>query len=98
MEFIANRPIFPRNSYLVINGVKVNDHNNDGLKFDIEVKSGEEGKVGVGTFKIYNLSQDIEVGSEIELWFVMILILDIILSMKLLKRKRQGMELLLFKS
>ena len=23
----------------------------------------------VGTFKIYNLSQDIEVGSEIELWF-----------------------------
>ena len=69
MEFIANRPIFPRNSYLVINGVKVNDHNNDGLKFDVEVKSGEEGKVGVGTFKIYNLSQDIEVGSEIELWF-----------------------------
>ena len=47
MEFIANRPIFPRNSYLVINGVKVNDHNNDGLKFDVEVKSGEEGKVGI---------------------------------------------------
>ena len=69
MEFIANRPIFQRNSYLVINGVKINDHNNNGLKFDVEVKSGEEGKVGVGTFKIYNLSQDIEVGSEIELWF-----------------------------
>ena len=69
MDFIANRPIFPRNSYLIINGVKLDDHNNDGLKFDVDVKTGEEGKVGVGVFKIYNLSQDIEIGSEIELWF-----------------------------
>ena len=68
-DFIANRPIFPRNSYLIINGTRIDNHNNDGLKFDVDCKSGEEGKVGVGTFKIYNLSQDIEVGSEIELWF-----------------------------
>ncbi len=46
MDFIANRPIFPRNSYLIINGVKLDDHNNDGLKFDVDVKTGEEGKVG----------------------------------------------------
>lgn len=67
--FIANRPLFPRNSYLVINNVRINDHNNDGLKFDVEAKTGEEGKVGVATIKIYNLSQDVEIGSEIELWF-----------------------------
>lgn len=68
-SFIANRPLFPRNSYLVINKVRIDDHNNDGLKFDVEAKTGEEGKVGVATIKIYNLSQDIEIGSEIELWF-----------------------------
>lgn len=67
--FIANRPLFPRNSYLVINKVRIDDHNNDGLKFDVDAKTGEEGKVGVATIKIYNLSQDIEIGSEIELWF-----------------------------
>lgn len=67
--FIANRPLFPRNSYLLINETRVDDHNNNGLKFDVEAKTGEEGKVGVATIKIYNLSQDIEIGSEIELWF-----------------------------
>ena len=67
--FIANRPLFPRNSFLVINDVKLNDHNNNGLKFTVEAKSGEEGKVGTATIKIYNLSQEIIVGSEIELWF-----------------------------
>ncbi|MDD7410009.1 hypothetical protein [Fusobacterium gastrosuis] len=67
--FIANRPLFPRNSYLVVNKVRIDDHNNDGLKFDVEAKTGEEGKVGVATIKIYNLSQDVEIGSEIELWF-----------------------------
>nr|DAS74814.1 MAG TPA: major tail protein [Caudoviricetes sp.] len=68
-SFIANRPIFPRNSFIVINGIKINDHNNGGLKFDVEAKSGEDGKVGTAVFKIYNLSQNTEVGSEIELWF-----------------------------
>lgn len=67
--FIANRPLFPRNSYLVINKSRIDDHNNDGLRFDVDAKTGEEGKVGVATIKIYNLSQDIEIGSEIELWF-----------------------------
>ncbi len=67
--FMANRPLFPRNSYLVINGVKLFDHNNGGLKFDVEAKTGEEGKVGIATFRIYNLSQDVQIGSDIELHF-----------------------------
>ena len=66
---IANRPIFPRNSFLVINGVKIDDKDNGGLYFEVDAKTGEEGKVGVASIKIYNLSQIIEVGSEIELWF-----------------------------
>lgn len=66
---IANRPLFPRNSFLIINGVKIEDKDNGGLKFEVDAKTGEEGKVGVATIKIYNLSQIIEVGSEIELWF-----------------------------
>lgn len=66
---VANRPLFPRNSFLIVNGVKIMDHNNGGLKFIVDAKTGEEGKVGVATFKIYNLSQIIEIGSEIELWF-----------------------------
>ncbi len=66
---IANRPLFPRNSFLIVNGVKVDDKDNGGLKFEVDAKTGEEGKVGVATIKIYNLSQIIEVGSEIELWF-----------------------------
>lgn len=68
-EFIANRPLFPRNSHLVINGMKINDENNDGLKFEVDAKTGEEGKVGVADIKIYNLTQNIEVGSDIEVWF-----------------------------
>lgn len=67
--FMANRPLFPRNSFLVVNGVKIFDHNNGGLKFDVEAKSGEEGKVGIATFKMYNLSQNIEIGSDVELHF-----------------------------
>lgn len=66
---IANRPLFPRNSFLIVNGVKIEDKDNGGLKFEVDAKTGEEGKVGVATIKIYNLSQIIEVGSEIELWF-----------------------------
>lgn len=66
---IANRPLFPRNSFLIINGVKIEDKDNGGLKFEVDAKTGEEGKVGVANIKIYNLSQIIEVGSEIELWF-----------------------------
>ena len=67
--FIANRPLFPRNSYLVINGVKINDADNNGLKFEVDAKTGEEGKVGVATIKIYNLTQEVQQGSQIELWF-----------------------------
>lgn len=66
---IANRPLFPRNSFLIINGIKIEDKDNCGLKFEVDAKTGEEGKVGVATIKIYNLSQIIEVGSEIELCF-----------------------------
>ena len=36
--FIANRPLFPRNSFLVINGIKLNDHNNLLLKQRVEKK------------------------------------------------------------
>lgn len=68
-EFIANRPLFPRNSYLIINNIKINDQNNHGLKFDVSAKSGAEGEVGQASIKIYNLSQKIELGSEVELWF-----------------------------
>lgn len=65
----ALRPLFPRNSFLVINGKKINDENNNGLKFQVEIKSGNDKKIGVGRFYIHNLSQDIPVGSEIKLNF-----------------------------
>lgn len=65
----ALRPLFPRNSFLIINGKKINDENNGGLKFQAEIKSGNDKKIGVGRFYIYNLSQDIFVGSEVKLNF-----------------------------
>lgn len=68
-KITALRPLFPRNSFLVVNGKTINDENNGGLKFQAEIKSGNDKKIGVGRFYIYNLSQDIEVGSEIKLNF-----------------------------
>lgn len=68
-QLSAIRPLFPRNSYLVINGIKVNDENNGGLKFKAKIKSGKDKKIGTARFFIYNLSQDIAVGSEIKLNF-----------------------------
>ena len=65
----ALRPLFPRNSFLVVNGKTINDENNGGLKFQAEIKSGNDKKIGVGRFYIYNLSQDIAVGSEVKLNF-----------------------------
>ena len=68
-QLSAIRPLFPRNSYLVINGIKINDENNNGLRFKVQVKSGKDKKIGTARFFIYNLSQDIAVGSEIKLNF-----------------------------
>jgi len=68
-DLISNRILFNRNSYLIINGVTIWDHNNHGLKFDVEIKSGEKNKVGIGKISIYNLVQKIEINSEIELFF-----------------------------
>lgn len=69
MDVLARRALFNRNSYLVVNGVTIWDHNNNGLKFDVETKSGEKNKVGIGKISIYNIAQEIEIGSEIEVFF-----------------------------
>lgn len=68
-QLAAIRPLFPRNSYLIVNGIRINDENNGGLKFKVDLKSGKDKKIGTARFFIYNLSQDIEVGSEISLYF-----------------------------
>ena len=68
-QLSAVRPLFPRNSYLIVNGVRIDDENNGGLKFKVDLKSGKDKKIGTARFYIYNLSQDIEVGSEIKLNF-----------------------------
>lgn len=68
-QLSAVRPFFPRNSYLIVNGVRIDDENNGGLKFKVDLKSGKDKKIGTARFYIYNLSQDIEVGSEIKLNF-----------------------------
>ena len=65
-QLAAIRPLFPRNSYLIVNGIRINDENNGGLKFKVDLKSGKDKKIGTARFFIYNLSQDIEVGSEIQ--------------------------------
>ncbi len=65
----THKPLFPRNSFLVINGITLQDRNNGGLKFDIEIKSGADKKIGLARVFIFNLSQDIEVGSEIKINF-----------------------------
>lgn len=68
-QLSAVRPLFPRNSYLIVNGVQIDDENNGGLKFKVDLKSGKDKKIGTARFFIYNLSQDIDVGSEIKLNF-----------------------------
>lgn len=65
----THQPLFPRNSYLVINGVTLQDRNNGGLRFDVEIKSGSDKKIGLARIFIYNLSQEIQVGSEIKINF-----------------------------
>lgn len=65
----TNKPLFPRNSYLVINGATLQNRNDGGLKFDIEIKSGADKKIGLARVFIYNLSQDVPVGSEIKINF-----------------------------
>lgn len=65
----THKPLFPRNSFLVINGITLQDRNNGGLKFDIEIKSGADKKIGLARVFIFNLSQDVEVGSEIKINF-----------------------------
>ena len=60
-QLAAIRPLFPRNSYLIVNGIRINDENNGGLKFKVDLKSGKDKKIGTARFFIYNLSQDIEV-------------------------------------
>lgn len=65
----TNKPLFPRNSYLVINGVTLQDRNNGGLRFDVEIKSNGDKKIGSSRVFIYNLSQEVEVGSEIKINF-----------------------------
>lgn len=69
MQTLALRPLFPRNSYLVINGKKINDENHGGLRFDIEIKSNGDNTIGTARISIYNLSQEIKVGSEIKVNF-----------------------------
>ena len=65
----THKPLFPRNSFLVINGITLQDRNNGGLKFDIEIKSGADKKIGLARIFIFNLSQEIKVGSEIKINF-----------------------------
>lgn len=65
----ALRPLFPRNLFLVINGKKINDENSGGLKFKIEIKSGNDKKIGIARLSIYNLSQNIQIGSEVKINF-----------------------------
>lgn len=65
----THKPLFPRNSFLVINGVTLQDRNNGGLKFELEIKSGSDKKIGLARIFIFNLSQDIKVGSEIKVNF-----------------------------
>lgn len=65
----THKPLFPRNSFLVINGITLQDRNNGGLKFNIEIKSGSDKKIGLARIFIFNLSQEIKVGSEIKINF-----------------------------
>lgn len=65
----THKPLFPRNSFLVINGITLQARNNGGLKFDIEIKSGADKKIGLARIFIFNLSQEIKVGSEIKINF-----------------------------
>lgn len=57
---------FMRWASLTINGVKINHEEQDGLYFEVEYNSGKDNEIGVCKIRIYNLSQDIEVGSVID--------------------------------
>ena len=58
-----------RYAFLTINGVRIDHEENGGLYFECDYNSGKNNEVGVMKFKIFNLSQDVEVGSIISLDF-----------------------------
>lgn len=58
-----------RYAFLTINGVRIDHEENGGLYFECDYNSGKPGQVGTNKIKIFNLSQDIEVGSTISLDF-----------------------------
>lgn len=50
---------------LTINGIKINHEEQNGLYFEAEYNSGKDNEIGVCKFRIYNLSQNIEIGTVI---------------------------------
>lgn len=58
-----------RYATLIINGVTIKHEENGGLYFEADYNSGKSNEIGSMIFKIYNLSQDIEVNSTISYEF-----------------------------
>lgn len=56
-----------RYAFLTINGVRIDHEENGGLYFECDYNSGKNKEIGVMKFKIFNLSQDVEVGSVVSL-------------------------------
>lgn len=54
-----------RYSSLTINGIKINHEEQGGLYFEADYNSGKPNEIGSMKFRIYNLSQDVEVNSKI---------------------------------
>lgn len=54
-----------RYSYLTINGVRIDHEEQNGLYFEVDYNSGKPNEIGVAKITIYNLSQDVVVGSVI---------------------------------
>lgn len=52
-----------RYSFITINGVRISHEEQGGLYFEADYNSGKPNEVGSMVFKIYNLAQDIEIGS-----------------------------------
>lgn len=48
---------------LIINGVKIDHEEQNGLYFEADYNSGKGNEIGSIKFRIYNLAQDVEVGS-----------------------------------
>lgn len=54
-----------RYSSLTINGIKINHEEQGGLYFEADYNSGKPNEIGSMKFRIYNLSQEIQVNSKI---------------------------------